>query len=373
MARNKIPDELLTEEQKIRRQYNERHRRKSKPVKQTKSKPKPVQKQILMNGTDGKLYNQEVFAEQKSSQIVQDLNSYRFEKFEKISQINERKKSQITEISLLEFNSIINKLSELNEKISQIESLKFSQMNERISQIENNQISQISQILEPKTERENWKNFLQPMVGPSFVSNLVKKGVSLFVILLSLIALVAFSVSLSAPFFGQGKEGSLSIMVIEGVSCLFMLIASRFDHWSKKLIARVCAFSLMGVSLLFCFDSIKQNNLKSHAGYQEIETQISLSDEKISRLSLQVSALPIDWVSKRATLEQEISKERVIKEELSNKLKDSSIIQVNTIQNLAPLFVRIALCLGILVLFELMSGLLFSNKIQKKQICLLNF
>ena len=340
MARNKIPEDLLTEEQKIRRKYNERYRSKDVIVKNKKSIP--IKKQILMTGTDGSNFRQSMDQEINFSQTVHDLDSFRESKF---SQSNE-KISQMVEIPNFELASIINKLNELNEKISQMEQA---------------QISQIPAFERFEKKEENWKDFLKPLILPSYVTKKVQKVFSLSVILAALTGFIWLSVFLSAPFFGPKENGVISVLSIEAVSCLFMFFAARLSHWSKKFVFRSCAFALMGISLLFCFDSIKQENVKSNVSYKELESQIDLSNERISRLSLQVSALPNDWISKRTSLEIEISKERAVREALTRKLKDSSLVQTNTIQNLAPFFVRLALCLGILFLFEALSGVMLGT------------
>ena len=169
------------------------------------------------------------------------------------------------------------------------------------------------------------------------------------------------SVKLSAPFFGVGNEGIWSAASAEALAGLFAIFSALASTRVSKWASRLFGIGIVAIVTAFCFDGIlskvETEVKKSSESYGVLTKEISTSEATIARLTTQIGAIPPDWISKRALLEDKIEVERGKIFTLSSKRESLPIEQASPWKVLGHFSIRLGLCVALMVLCEMLIGL----------------
>jgi len=340
MGRKRIPDELMTEEQRTRRTYQERYRNKIKKVVRQNVKKKRVIKekssQIMATGTDDNIYEKKY-----ERNIVAGATILQFPvNEEREIYPSEREISLIQEVEFLK-----QELSKLNEK-------------------------NMEKCMEKSAEKDvprKWGEVLRKAVSPDAVLSAGSLLISsTFLILVSAVCGYA-SVRLTSPFFGEGIDGMLAAASAEGLAGFFAIFAALNSNRVVKWSSRLFGFGIVAIVTAFCFDGIESkvgsDARKSSDSYKTLTREMETSQATVSRLSAQVEALPTDWVSKRAALEGQILEERDRISSLSGKIESLPLETGGSWKVMGHFSIRLWFGVALMVLCELLVGIAWKGRL----------
>lgn len=366
MPRPLIADELLTAEQKKRRERNLRYRQKmNETSSQTKTKKKSSSQKRV-----------------KSKPRKRNIKLPKTQ-FELLAQTG-TEGGDISNRSQTQFGTLIQFPSQTFQEGFETNSTPSSQTrreNNYEKKIQNleEEINFLKMALEEKYDLKQkitwgdlinkWSNTLIEKLTPdSFsiqISRLISRIQKIIVMMIAAALAIScgwFSVKLSAPFFGVGEDGIFSAIAAEGLAALFAIFGAISNKSWQRWGSRLFGLAIVSIITSFCYLGIGDQLNKESFSYQVSSKELSESTQAIERLKAQLSALPPNRVSKRQDLENQITKERDHFSGISNKIQSIKTQNPSSIKQAGPFVIRVGLCLGMMILCEMLIGLVFKKK-----------
>ncbi len=347
MARKKIPDHLMTREQKMRRSRNEKYRHKNSDPYQINSELN-IKKNVSI----------------KSPCLKQKISDHEDLSCHEIGNLKKALKTvQLSEGKVIKFPSQYVSLIETLNSESNLNLKKdiFPHQEEASKIIELNKVNILNK--NQRTLLQEWKSVLKILASPQGVTQSLAHiftFVKFFVLVTLIFSIVALSVHISGDFFGdKGFETALGVLIGGGI--LSVLAKTTTNLW-QAVSFRFLAYIGTAAFLMVAYSGMKNSSLKDSEGYLASQKTINRIEAEIATVSNNLSLLAPEYGKLR---EKEYERRDKLKLELAQEQSRLRSITPNTHQDIAVIgnfIARFILDVVVFALFEVFAAQFLSTR-----------
>jgi hypothetical protein len=344
MARNKIPDELITEEQRKKRERNEKYRlNKSKIGDQRTLKIVTSDLRSIQTERDAR----------PQSQIPSQSQPPSIELFAKVSLLQQSFEEFSTK-TMHHLDTLVSNLKrEPDMSQSQIPPQSQPPSQSRIKEIETQWMSIFYSVLEPK-------GFCFVLLG--------------LCLILLISGLTGYLMHQGFLFFASGEpdftKALSSAIVSEAIPIICAGVFALTDSRRFKILSAIfLVTSIIGLGV-FMKDGVVGNSLTQNFQYKAVQEERDLIHKSIETLNKSLAALPENYASKKEALRQEIETQR--KNLLANTEASKNISGIVTQGTSAAVSYNVWIRIAAMLINAMLIHLLFTrikSCLNSKQSC----